>query len=307
MQNHSHMERSYRYFEKISAKTRFLNLFRRIFQYSFLEKWLSDKTSGKSVDSFWAKLVPPEYLYRHGSQRIAIRGNSKYALDISDTVDHFIYFNFNDTAFNRLISMVKEDSVVIDVGANMGRFLLTFASIAKHGSVVGYEPDPVSYKKLSNNVSINSYANIILQNKALGNVAGKLSLARVNPHNAGMNRISLSGGNSLYDSIDIDVCVLDSEIASLGLNKVDIVKIDVEGFEFRALLGMQQTIHTFHPILFIELVDENLKDTGSSPEEIVLWLINNGYRVHAASSMKQIDKSSDLKDCHFDIICFPIQ
>jgi hypothetical protein len=123
------MSRSYQYFESISVKTRFLNFFRRMFRHTLFENWLIKKTSGRSVGTFWAKFVPPEYLYNQNSLRIVNRRGAKYTLDISDTVDHFIYFDFADRAFDKLMSIVRIDSVVVDIGANVGRFSLPFASI----------------------------------------------------------------------------------------------------------------------------------------------------------------------------------
>ena len=263
------------------------------------------KISNGAENSFWTKLVPPEYLYSKGSTRQLIRNGISYILDISDTVDHFIYFGFVDTAFDRIMSYVKQDDVIFDVGANIGRFTLVFASLAKRGKIISYEPDPDSFSALKSNVEINKFANVKLINKALGDSQGNLNLFKVNPHNSGMNRIGLFD-ISEFDSIAISVDTLDKELEHLNLERLDIIKIDVEGFEHKILLGAENTIKRFRPILFIELVDENLTDNDSSPDEVITWIKNQNYELFAASSMTRIENNVPFIKCHFDVICFPL-
>lgn len=270
---------------------------------NFLETLISRQTSGKDTNTLWAKITPSEYLYSKGTLRLVKRRDIQYHLDIADTVDHFIYFDFWDKAFERIKSYVTPNSIVIDVGANMGRFALVFASIAKHGRVVCFEPNASSFNKLKRNVDLNDFKHVEIVNKALGDAPAKLSLFTVNSHNAGMNRIGIPDGHNV-SSETVSVSKLDDEIDKLGLKQVDLIKIDVEGFEFKVLLGGKKTIEKFKPILFIELVEENLLDNHQDPSALIQWIKNFGYTIFRASDMKPIEDFNGFKRCHFDIICF---
>ena len=83
---------------KLSAGTILKNIFRRIFKLTFIESLLVKKTQGKAFDSFIGKLVPSNYMYSHNSIRLVQREGINYKLDISDLVDHFIYFGFREDA-----------------------------------------------------------------------------------------------------------------------------------------------------------------------------------------------------------------
>ncbi|HYF70803.1 MAG TPA: FkbM family methyltransferase [Ohtaekwangia sp.] len=299
------MGRGYQYFEKLTFKTRFFNLFRSLFQNLPFEKFLISKTYGKDPASFWAKLVPPEYLYEKNSCRSAIINGVKYKLDISDTVDHFIYFGFSDKAFDSIKSHVKKDSIIVDVGANMGRFTLDFAFAARDGQIISYEPDPRSFEKLMCNIALNDFQHIKTFKKALGNALCVRELFKVNHHNAGMNRFVSGKIADGIDSIETKVSVLDEEVKILGVTHIDIIKIDVEGFEHKVLQGAEESIKKYRPILFLELVDENLKDHGDTPGDVIKWLRERKYSIFRASNMKVVDETSDLSKCHFDVLCLP--
>lgn len=299
------MGRGYRYFEKLTFKTRFFNLFRTLFQHPVLEKFLISKTRAKDPASFWSKLVPAEYLYKKNSFRSVQLGGVNYTLDISDTVDHFIYFGFSDKAFDRIKSYVQRNSIVIDVGANMGRFTLAFAFAASDGQVICYEPDPRNFEKLRSNIALNDFRHVKGFNKALGDKSCVRELFKVNQHNAGMNRFISADTQNEIESVETQVSRLDDEVKTLGLTHIDIIKIDVEGFEYKVLQGAEESIKKYRPVLFLELVDENLKDHGDTSGDVIKWLKERNYSIFRASNMKSVDETSDLTKCHFDVLCIP--
>src|ERR1700741_2536564 len=117
------------YYKKQSAKTRFLNSIRRLFRNSFFEKMLI----GVNKSSVLAKLIPPHYLYKQGSWRKYDRNGIKLKLDISRAVDHYTYFNYPDRGFDNFLALIKENAVVLDIGANIGTTALKFAQKASKG------------------------------------------------------------------------------------------------------------------------------------------------------------------------------
>jgi Methyltransferase FkbM domain len=115
-----------------------------------------------------------------------------------------------------------------------------------------------------------------------------------------MNRILLEETEFPYKMIEVDI--LDDILKNKSIDKVDFIKIDVEGFENSVLLGAKKTLQT-KPILFIEIDDNYLKENKSGAKEIVELLLDLGYKsLTNAENGEEITVSSAFNNCHFDLI-----
>ena len=90
-----------------------------------------------------------------------------------------------------------------------------------------------------------------------------------------------------------------------NITKIDLIKIDVEGFEMNVLKGGIQTLQKFKPKMFIELDDNNLKDVGSSAKELINFIAKLDYKIINAEDETPITADTDFTNCHYDIICLP--
>jgi FkbM family methyltransferase len=289
---------------KLSAGTILKNIFRRIFKLTFIESLLVKKTQGKAFDSFIGKLVPSNYMYSHNSIRLVQREGINYKLDISDLVDHFIYFGFREDAKEKLYSFIKPGMTVLDIGTNMGVTALHFSQrVGTTGKVIGFEPDKINYDKATTNIALNNFKNIVVENIGLGNENTTMKLYLVNDENRGMNRILTS--TVPYPFIEIPVRVLDDFIKEHPLKKIDLIKIDVEGFEMNILQGATSIIKQYRPILFIELDDNNLKAHGHSAKDLISFVKAFDYEIIHSETNKAINDTSSFVNCHYDIICTP--
>ncbi len=97
-----------RYHLTISRKTKFLNFFRSLFILISFDKILARLARNKPVDSFVAKLCPPNYLYKTGSVRNFTVNGISYSLDVSDTMGHANYFAIYDPAQMLLYKKIRE-------------------------------------------------------------------------------------------------------------------------------------------------------------------------------------------------------
>jgi len=250
---------------------------------------------------FFFLLRPRHTDYAPGTSRKVERNNLQYELDISDWVEWNIYFKNHIEPREKLYSMVKKGNVVIDVGVNIGETLLNIASaIGNTGMVSGFEPNPVVFEKCKKNISLNpSLNNILLHPYALGKEPSELSLEVRNERNRGMSSLSYSA-----NSEKVKVATLDSYVQHKGLARVDLIKIDVEGFEMNVLSGAEQTINQFHPKLFIELDNDLLKRQQTSAKELINWLIQHRYNILNAENNHAVTVNQQFDNCHFDIVCY---
>lgn len=142
---------------------------------------------------------------------------------------------------------LKKNAVVIDVGANAGMFSVMAANISNDGRVYAFEPSPATFSILEKNIA--EYPNIQAFNFALGDSAGEgdLVLARRSGSNA-MEDSGLAEKNSA-EKIRVKISTIDEFVKECGLERVDFIKMDTEGYEKKILEGAKETIKRFSPVL----------------------------------------------------------
>ncbi len=286
---------------KLSYKTRFLNIFREIFKIPFLEKMLADisRTAPASGSLFW-KLVPNNYQYPENSFRHFSAKGLKWRVDVSDFIGHSAYFGL-DRTMDTLFELCKKDSVVLDIGVNIGWTALNLSRICTAGRVIGFEPDPLNYEMCLENVRLNKPGNLTLVPIALGSENGVVSMRVPAPSNRGGNRVSPAGSDA--PAGNIRMMTVDNYCQESGISRIDLVKIDTEGYELRILKGATRTLRDHRPTLFIELNDDNLREQGDCARDLMVLLHSLGYsHVTNAYTNATVTSDFDFSGCHFDII-----
>jgi FkbM family methyltransferase len=172
---------------------------------------------------------------------------------------------------------IQKGDVVIDIGANIGYYTLLFARlVGETGKVIAFEPDPDNFRLLKKNVLANGYGNVILIQKAVAHITGPLRLFV-----CGMNK----GDHRVYDShdgrasIEIDATTLDDALAAYP-GRVDFIKMDIQGSEPGALLGMHRTLARNPRVKMIsEFWPIGIQRFGANPEQYLRQLTELGFRL----------------------------
>ena len=154
--------------------------------------------------------------------------------------------------------ILKPGDVVIDVGANVGYMTAIFASIVgKNGQVHSFEPVPKLHSKLEMLAKENKNYNIITNPCAVGDTNGTITI-NVLKEGADYGTSSVVPGlrkeENIKEKIEVPVVKLDDYAKEQKLTKVSFVKIDVEGFEFPVLRGMELILKQFKPIILCEIM-----------------------------------------------------
>jgi FkbM family methyltransferase len=134
---------------------------------------------------------------------------------------------FNRTELRWLADSLKPGGTFVDVGANMGFFSLFAAS--RGARVLAIEPSPVLFERLRVNMALNAFEDAVLVRAAAGETEGEVSF-EVNPADLGTNRVSEGGGETVPQR------PLLSMVEEAGFAAIDVLKIDIEGYEDRALV-----------------------------------------------------------------------
>ena len=173
---------------------------------------------------------------------------------------------------------IPEGGVVVDVGACLGDYTLTFSQMAgERGRVHAFEPNPMVFECLQHNLyTYMDRANVELYNCGLGERYEPVSII-LDRHNIGASRLERgSSGEAGGDSTSgILVRALDNIAA--GWPRLDFLKIDAEGWEPLILDGGRETIRQFLPAMLIEVNTWPLGKMGFTPEDIWKRLDELGY------------------------------
>ncbi len=130
----------------------------------------------------------------------------------------------------------------VDIGANVGIYTLIAAqNMARDGKIVAFEPAPDTSEKLVKNIALNQIGGATVLRQAVGEAEATLRLHVVAAHNVGCNSLSDALGEDVKGGgFDVPVTTLHAALGKLGVRRIDVLKIDVEGFEDRALLPYLQ-------------------------------------------------------------------
>ena len=186
------------------------------------------------------RILKPVYNLLVGSkiEEVKIWGTITIQLDPTECVGGNIFFGSHIYDLEERIflsQLLNEDSVFIDLGANIGAYSLWASKkISSQGHIISIEADPETFKLLSKNVEINNFScKNHLINKGVSDSVGILQFYRHTEKNIGGNSFFLS--ENLEAALQLPVSPLFELVHEL-VSKIDVLKIDIEGFEFRVLL-----------------------------------------------------------------------
>lgn len=273
---------------------------RKLLRFRFFENLLYYSAQLGMITAV-SKIAPGNNLYPINSIRKAKRNGINYILDLSDYQHWIIYFGITTDNPIGLFELIKVGDTLIDVGTNIGQTAMTFSKIGGGNSIVyGFEPDLVNYSKAIENLKINSFANIHLLNIGLGSKPGKLHLKINTPSNRGGSRIDQTAS---ANSFEIPIETLDNIIEQKKITKIDLIKIDVEGFELEVIKGAKEVLKKHKPKLFIEVDDNNLKEQNTSAKELIEYLLTFGYTITDSKNNQIVKTTFNFEKTHFDVIC----
>lgn len=190
--------------------------------------------------------------------------------------------------------LTRPGMIALDVGADIGYYALQMSRlVGPEGRVIAFEPIPAARERLKHNIALNSCTNIEISEYALGNQEGKVYLE--DPFEK--SRLNLNKSAGAAGDIEVSIKRLDDLVEQMNLPSVDIVKMDIEGAEHQALLGMEQTLRRFHPILIVEVHNHFLPLFGSTSKELLSWLTSLNYQITPVDSTGTEENVTQTVSC----------
>ncbi len=217
-----------------------------------------------------------------------------FECDLRNSLAREVYFTgqYEPQETALIEALVKPGQTFVDVGAHWGYFSLIASQRAgKSGRVLSIEADPRLFRTLSRNVRDNALSQIEPIHVAAAAETGVLRMSGYQEHeeNWGMSR--LLGPGQMGDdpnAFEVSTASIDSLLDLRNIEKVDVLKMDIEGAEALALRGMDAGLRAGrYRLMVIELHPAALPDFGSSIAAIGDLLAGCGYRAWRIDHTKQ--------------------
>ena len=269
----------------------------RLFVRNFFRKWCIDQELLIKTSEGFQMFASPH-------------GYTSYGIYFFDSYDPFMSWFMK--------THVVEGSVCMDIGTDGGWFsLLLGMLVGNKGRVDAFEAYPPNYHKLLKNLAINKYYWVYPHNIAITDRVNRMYFLEPSEeitHNVSFltdhSGVGYVTEKNLPGTIEVETTTIDEHFQNAALEKLNLIKIDVEGAETAAINGARNTLLAFRPIIIIEYNRETAKRAGSSIEEMDELIASLDYeRYTFLGKLKKLDltlwnEKSD-NEAVFNVYCFP--
>ncbi|MGI9592151.1 MAG: FkbM family methyltransferase [Myxococcota bacterium] len=206
--------------------------------------------------------------------------------------------------------LLQPDMVFADVGANQGEFTLFAAKRLPRGRVLAFEPMTEMRERLVGNLAANPFDNVLVSDRGLWSEPGRRRIFRRDAPFAdgsfheGLGTLFPTAERS--DAVEeIALTTLDAFLEQQGIDRVDVLKVDVEGAELEVLRGAEKTLERCRPLLLLEADRDCAEAAGGGLEALLGWLAPRYRfeRVGASGRTRAVEPAALGR--HQDLLCIP--
>jgi FkbM family methyltransferase len=199
-------------------------------------------------------------------------------VDLTDRVQRLEAFRaYERRELALMLRMLRPDHVMFDLGAHVGYYALHAASVVR--DVHAFEPLPTNAVRLQRNVHLNGFTNVTVNEAAVGERAGRARFGAVTTAGeSGWGSLTAPADDQTHD-ITVDVVALDEYVKERSIERIDLIKMDVQGAEADALRGAKDSIARWMPDILTEAVEGCAWQYGHDVAGFVRFVKELGYRV----------------------------
>lgn len=290
----------------IKTEKKFLPAAKRVIKEEGVGSFLK-KTGQATYDTgrrFFREYIPLKYYYK----------NSKGGEVVRKVQDSFMFLDLRDTGISRELTLygvheknstaaikriLKPGMKILECGANIGYYAMLEARlIGKEGKIFAVEPSPKNIAWLKRNIAVNNYENIEVIPGAFG--AEKGTAPFYVDIRSNLSSFVKRDDLTEFEVVDVPMMTIDDFVQD-G-KTLDLIRMDVEGYETEILKGGEKTLMTDRApkYFFIEVHCELLKKRGSGGFEIAKYLRQFGYEVdvgfHRGSDKYVVTSMKEFED-----------
>lgn len=203
--------------------------------------------------------------------------NISYELktDIGDSLYLRGTFEEEELVLLKNLAKSKENPIIFDIGANIGFHSIVIAEANPKAKIYSFEPSISTRKILDYNIKNKHLEKQVkILPFAVSDSIGKASFYQTDDN--AYSSLKDTQRKEVIDKIEVDVITIDEFMIREKLNQIDLIKIDVEGFDTEVIKGGLKTFVEYRPDIFIEIY----KGINSNPDplETINLLLNIGYK-----------------------------
>ena len=198
---------------------------------------------------------------------------------------------FEQTELALFRKTIQPGMTVVDIGANLGLYTVIAGKlVGPNGKVFACEPEPSNFALLKKNVEANKLSNVVLFDIAVSEKAGEVELF-LHHNNKGSPSLA-TWSEKKTPSRRVRTDTLDNLLSAYGSPAVDVIKMDIEGAEERALRGMSETIaRSPRLVLFSEFFPKRIEAVSKRPAESFLQgLLDKGFTLETLPKNTNVRK-----------------
>jgi len=248
---------------------------------------------GRRAKRFWLIRTAQQLIVSYLKTTYAVVDGHAMHLDRRDS----LFLSVNGGAYEpfetELVKKeVRKSYTVLDLGANIGYYTLIFARLVGNGgNVFAFEPDESNAALLEKNVETNGYRNVRIVKKAVSDKTEKIRLY-LSEDNFGDHRIYDSGDGR--KSVETETIRLDDFFKN-SYGKIDFIKMDIQGAEGGALIGMCGLLKESKNIKILsEFWPFGLKQFGTEPEDYLERLVGLGFKLYEVQESEKRVNPTDI-------------
>lgn len=187
---------------------------------------------------------------------------------------------------NKLIRIsLKDGDNALDIGGNIGLQSIRMSQcVGSTGKVFAFEPLNYLQEKLRKNMDLNKAVNVELFPYALADVDGEADFT-INTNNWNQGTFSLSNTDNGPQKQHVVIKAADNLPEVQNLTSLGLIKIDVEGFEYKVLLGLKNTLERLKPRIIFEYDDKYWQKNGQKINDCYNFLQSMGYTLYQVTSV----------------------
>jgi FkbM family methyltransferase len=221
-------------------------------------------------------------------------GDLKLRLNRASQIDGNIYWLGYHSFDERILldKLLKPGDVFCDVGANIGELTLYAAKRLTAGKVLAFEPAGALHQRLLGNVQLNNFSNVSTYHLGLSDRPGEVklynptfsqNLDNIGSFSEGEGSVFKSDSRPVTAEV-VRVETFDKIFAETKLDRLDIIKIDVEGAELSVLHGARAALERYKPAIVIEINEETYSAAGYTYKDVVDFLDDLNYTIFLAET-----------------------
>ncbi|WP_051953450.1 FkbM family methyltransferase [Xenophilus azovorans] len=213
-----------------------------------------------------------------------------------------LYGEWSEAEIRLFDQMVLPGDTVLEAGANIGSHTLWFSQrVGSAGTVYAFEPARHTFQLLCANLVANDCLNVRAVQQAVGSVPGRVEFPLPDPGQP----FNFGGASAKKPWAGATETVALTSIDALALDRLDLLKADVEGFEVEVLEGATQTLARCRPAVYVEINTQEVRNAVVAllePQGYVCWY----YITPMFWASNWLGRSDDIfNDYSFDMLCLP--